>query len=341
VHFGFREADYSEMHHAEEVARINRTDHHTEIVDADSLALLPTLARHYGQPFADSSAIPTFHVSRMARKFVKMVLSGDGGDENFAGYHSYEYVVSRLVDARTPHLPGAKRRWWRELAGLTYRRLRRASFPQPLVDQIYEQQAITAHHFSPGDRRRLWRPPYRHLVHDVDRGRRAWLDVADAPVVTRLQHLDLMTYLPFDILTKVDIAAMANSLEVRVPLLDHHLVELAATMPAELKLAPTAAGYEKKYALKQLAARRYPATLIDRPKMGFGVPIGEWMAGPLRGEVEQRLLRSADLPVFFDMDEVGAIWRRHLERRDMTAKVWNLLFLGEWLSGHRDVLPAR
>jgi len=75
--------------------------------------------------------------------------------------------------------------------------------------------------------------------------------------------------------------------------------------------------------------------------MGFGVPIGEWMAGPLRGEVEQRLLRSADLPVFFDMDEVGAIWRRHLERRDMTAKVWNLLFLGEWLSGHRDVLPAR
>jgi asparagine synthase (glutamine-hydrolysing) len=337
---GFREADFSEMVHAEAVARLNGTEHHTEIVNAESLALLPTLVRHYGQPFADSSAIPTFYVSRMARQHVKMVLSGDGGDENFAGYNSYEYVLNRLQDAASPASVRGKHTWFRELAGLFYRRARRAVAPASLVDQLYEHQSTTAHHFHPAERRRLWREPFRGLVRDVDERRRALLDMAGAPVVTRLQYLDLMQYLPFDILTKVDVAAMANSLEVRVPLLDHRVVELAATMPSEFKLKPAAGGFEKKAILKSLAKRRYPAPLIDRPKMGFGVPIGDWMAGPLRPAVEERL-RSPQLSRFFDGRHIEGIWARHLQQRDGTAQIWNLLFLDQWLKTHEAALPGR
>jgi asparagine synthase (glutamine-hydrolysing) len=337
---GFREADFSEMQFAERVACINRTEHHTEIVEAESLDLLPLLVRHYGQPFADSSAIPTYYVSRMAAKHVKMVLSGDGGDENFAGYNSYEYVLSRLQGAATPASVRGKHSWFRELAGIVYRRLRKASRPQPLLDEVYQQHCVTAQHFPPGERRKLLRAPYRQRVREVDAARRALLDVDGAPIVTRLQHLDLMAYLPFDILTKVDVAAMANSLEVRVPLLDHLVIELAARMPSELKLKPIPGGFDKKHILKTLAKRRYPAELIDRPKMGFGVPIGDWMAGALREKVESRLLRSDALPQFFDMQAVEALWRRHLAHRDCTPKLWNLLFLDEWLNTHQDALPG-
>ena len=336
---GFREADFSEMTHAEEVARLNGTEHHTEIVEAESIGLLPTLVKHYGQPFADSSAIPTFHVSRMARRHVKMVLSGDGGDESFAGYNSYEYVLRCLEDAATPSSERGKHHWYRELAAVFYRRARQTLEQPSLVDQLYRHQSTTAHHFHPAERRRLWREPFRAVVRDVDQTRRALLDQEGAPVVTRLQYLDLMQYLPFDILTKVDVAAMANSLEVRVPLLDHQVVELAATMPVEHKLKPVAGGFEKKAILKMLAKRRYPASLIDRPKMGFGVPIGEWMAGTLRPAVEERL-RSPHLARFFDPQHIDGIWARHLQHRDGTAKIWNLLFLEQWLKTHEGALPA-
>jgi asparagine synthase (glutamine-hydrolysing) len=335
---GFNEADYSEMQYAEQVARLNGTEHHTEIVDADSLALLPLLVRHYGQPFADSSAVPTYYVSKMASRHVKMVLSGDGGDENFAGYHSYEYVVSRMRDGSTPASMKGKRSWFRDLASMMYHRARRASMPAPLLDELYREQSTTAHHFAPAERRQMFRTEFTGVVRDVDCERRALLDLRDAPIVSRLQHLDMMMYLPFDILTKVDVAAMANSLEVRVPLLDHHVVELAARMPAELKLKRLTDGYDKKHILKNLARRRYPSSLIDRPKMGFGVPIGEWMAGRLRPEIERRLFGSAILPRLFDMGHVRTIWQRHLAHRDGTAKLWNLLFLDEWLRSHEDAL---
>jgi asparagine synthase (glutamine-hydrolysing) len=327
------------MSYAEQVARINGTEHHAEIIDSDSIGLLPTLVKHYGQPFADSSAIPTFYVSRMARQHVKMVLSGDGGDESFAGYNSYEYVVNRMRDAANVTSSQGKSRWFRELAGIAYRKMQRASFPQPLVDELYENQSITARHFTPAERRAMVLPKFARVV-DVDPTRRALLDIEGAPIVTRLQYLDLMQYLPFDILCKVDVAAMANSLEVRVPLLDHHVVELAATMPTELKLKPVDGGYDKKHMLKVLARKRYPADLIDRPKMGFGVPIGEWMAGKLRADVEARLLGSHHLPRLFDMKPIQELWQRHLAHRDQTARVWNLLFLNEWLSSHEESIPV-
>ena len=334
---GFHEADFSETTYAQRVAELNHTEHRMEIVEADSIGLLPLLVKHYGQPFADSSAIPTYYLSRMASRHVKMALSGDAGDENFAGYHSYEYVVSELEKAgRTRRGTGAVD-WFRSVAGVFYRKARRRADTARVVDEAYDLHCVTARHFSADERRRLLLPHLRAAVCDYDHGRRKLMDVDGAPIVTRLQHLDLMAYLPNDILSKVDIAAMANSLEVRVPLLDHHVVELAATMPAEHKLKPLADGsYDKKHILKKLARQRYPADLIDRPKMGFGVPIGRWMAGKLRPQVEERLLRSPMLPRLLDMNEVAAIWQRHVSHQDATAKVWNLLFLEEWLRQHGD-----
>jgi asparagine synthase (glutamine-hydrolysing) len=138
----------------------------------------------------------------------------------------------------------------------------------------------------------------------------------------------------------MDRMSMANSLEVRVPLLDHLVVELAAEMPSEYKLKPLINGFDKKHILKNLAKRRYPASLIDRPKMGFGVPIGDWMADALRSQVEERLLESQHLPRLFEMPVITALWQRHLARKDSAAKVWNLLILDEWLKTHEAAIPA-
>lgn len=337
---GFREEAFSEVEYAEMAARITGTDHHMEIVEPDSMGLLPLLVRHYGQPFADSSAIPTYYVSKVASQHVKMVLSGDGGDESFAGYNSYEYVVGQLQSARRPSVPKGKGNWFRNLASFTYRRLRRASFPQPLIDELYREQSVTAHHFWPEHRRKLFRAELRHVVREVDSERRALLELPNAPILTRLQYLDLMMYLPFDILTKVDVAAMANSLEVRVPLLDHHVVELAATMPTAIKLKPLADGVERKHILKNLARRWYPPELVDRRKMGFGVPVGDWMAGELREHTEQRLMTSPVLPRLFDMSYIAELWQRHVSHRDQTNQIWNLLFLEEWLRTHEEALQG-
>ncbi|MDO8680067.1 MAG: asparagine synthase C-terminal domain-containing protein [Acidobacteriota bacterium] len=336
---GFNEADFSETAYAQQVADLNKTEHHMEFVEADSIGLLPLLARHYGQPFADSSAIPTYYLSRMASRHVKMALSGDGGDEKFAGYNSYEYIETELKKAGKMRRGDGARDWFRALADVFYRNLHRRLDHSRLVDEAYELHCVTARHFAPIERRQLLLPQYHGAICDHDARRRSLLDVDGAPIVTRLQHLDLMAYLPYDILTKVDIAAMANSLEVRVPLLDHEVVELAATIPSEYKLKPLADGsYDKKHLLKRLAKKRYPAALIDRPKMGFGVPIGAWMAGKLRPQVEERLLSSAVLPRFFDMPAIEALWKRHLAQQDSTPKIWNLLFLEEWMRQHGAAL---
>lgn len=338
---GFNEADYSETEFARQVAEQHRTEHHMEIVDADSMGLLPLLAKHYGQPFADSSAIPTYYLSRMARRHVKMALSGDGGDENFAGYHSYAYVESELKKAGRTRQGAGAGDWFRSLAGMFYRNARRRIDEQHLVDEAYALHCVTARHFSPAERRTLLQPHLHGSVCDFDTKRRSLLDVEGAPIVTRLQHLDLKAYLPYDILTKVDVAAMANSLEVRVPLLDHEVVELAATIPSEYKLRPLEdGGYDKKFLLKKLAKQRYPASLIDRPKMGFGVPIGTWMATTLRPQVEQRLLNSPVLPAYLQIPAVKALFEQHVAQRDATPKIWNLLFLEEWMRGHQDALTG-
>lgn len=338
---GFNEADYSELQYAEQVAKINGTEHHVEIVEADSLGLLPQLVRHHGQPFADSSAIPTHHVSRLARKHVTMVLSGDGGDENFAGYNSYEHIMRSMYPVLGARPKGFKAKA-RHLAFYFFRRWQRLSMSQ--LDLVYKLHCQTALHFAPNERRQLFNGQYQAVVRDQVLPRRALLDIGNAPLISRLQNLDLMAYLPFDILTKVDIASMTNSLEARVPLLDHVLVEAAATIPAEFKFREEkykdAIEYEKKYVLKLLAKRRYPASIIDRPKMGFGVPLGPWFAGKLNNEVRRRLLKSEFLVRYFDAGYIRNLVESHTETNNLQAKLWNLLFLEEWMRTHENALQA-
>ncbi|MBN1292798.1 MAG: asparagine synthase (glutamine-hydrolyzing) [Candidatus Latescibacteria bacterium] len=340
---GFEESDFSELDYANRVAEINRTEHHTEIVKAESLSLLPMLVRHYGQPFADSSAIPTYYVSRMARKNVKMVLSGDGGDENFAGYNSYETVIRELYRTYNDRALTMKKRILR--LGFNYFwKFKQWAQLGDLTDKAYELHCYTARHFSPIERRNLFRQEYRSYVRDFNDERRALMNIGRQPLISKLQNLDLMAYLPFDILTKVDCVSMANSLEVRVPLLDHILVETAATMPSEYKfkkeIIDGTVNYDKKFILKQLALQRYPSDIIYRPKMGFGVPLGIWFATTLQQQIREKLLKSEFLPCLFSMKHIEKIVDMHSETADFSTKLWNLLFLEEWMSSHHDSFPS-
>ncbi len=340
---GFKEADFSELEYANRAAEINRTAHHTEIVEPDSLGLLPMLARHYGQPFADSSAVPTYCVSRMARKHVKMVLSGDGGDENFAGYNSYQSVLDYMKPMGDVEDASWKYRLLRLGFHFYWKFKCLAGLASPL-DKAYKLHCSTAQHFGPDRRRKLFREEYRGVVRDTVPERRGLMDIGrDQPLVSRLQHVDLMTYLPFDILTKVDAVSMANSLEVRVPMLDHVLVEAAAEMPAEFKLKEEQIDgktrYDKKHILKRLAKTRYPEEFLERPKMGFGMPLRPWFAADLKETVRQKLSTSEYLPAVLDREEVMKIHQAHSESSDYAYWLWNLLFLDEWMRGHPEALP--
>ncbi len=336
---GFENADFSELQYAKQVAELCGTEHYTKIVKVESLGILPLLVKHYGQPFADSSAIPTYYVSRMARENVKMVLSGDGGDENFAGYNTYEYVVSGQVKKRQEKFGERLTRYALGLLGRA----------RPILEQnsghsIFDLYSSVYKHFSSQERDLLYNERYASLVDNEQSYRRSLLALQGDTLVSRLQHLDILTYLPYDILTKVDIASMANSLEVRTPLLDHRLMEIAATIPASFKLREIHADgqttYDKKYILKALALKRFPKSVIERPKKGFGIPLGDWFAGGLREDVRGRLVNSKHLPLFFNMDTIQRILNEHSRVHDMSAKIWNLLFLNEWMVQHENTLDV-
>ncbi len=334
---GFREMDFSECEFAAQVARHCGVKHEVEIMQMDAMELLPVLARHYGQPFGDASAIPTYLLAQMARRHVKMVLSGDGGDENFAGYRRYE-LTARAV---CPDWRGgdALRQRLRNIARFFYRRwLLWAHGAEAVAYAVHTGISLNA---TPAERRRLLRGPYREAVAD-ERGRREHTNLPEAPLLTKLQHVDLMSYLPFDILTKVDIASMAHGLEVRVPLLDHKVVETAAAIPPELKLREEKANdvrrYEKKWILRNVAKRHFPAAWIDRAKQGFRAPLKPWFAGELRAAVRARLVDSPVLPRLMNTDEVARLVERHSESLDLSPRLWNLLMLETWLRTHADVL---
>ena len=325
---GFENADYSELQHAQKIADLCQTEHHTEIVKADSLSILPTLSKHYGQPFGDSSAIPTFYVAKMASRFVKMVLSGDGGDENFAGYNTYENIY-RLK-------PSLFAMGWIDRILEFFR-------PHALTDALSFHRRFYAH-FLPEQRRCLFNEKFRDVVMENSEAIGALMRQEREPMISRLQHVDIMTYLPYDILTKVDIASMANSLEVRCPLLDHELMEVVATIPVDFKFKVEKdkgrIACDKKHILKKLAIKRFPRELIERPKMGFGVPLGAWFADGLRAEVARRLIGSTHLPDFFSMPAIECIIQQHSSSNDMSHKIWNLLFLEQWMQDHPDSLKT-
>ncbi|MBF0560768.1 MAG: asparagine synthase (glutamine-hydrolyzing) [Alphaproteobacteria bacterium] len=338
---GFREQGYNEAQHAKAVAAHLGTDHTELYVEpSHALEVIPRLPTMFDEPFADSSQVPTFLVSEMTRAHVTVALSGDGGDELFAGYNRYLFAAGMW--RRLGLLPPLARRafaglihrlspqHWNRVFGLAPARWLP---PQPgdklhklagilagdadafylgLVSHWQEPETLVLGATEP--RGLLWDPAVGRLVPDF---------------IERMQYLDTRTYLPDDILVKVDRASMAVALEARVPLLDHRVVEFAWKLPPRFKIRHG----QGKWLLRQVLHRHVPQALIDRPKMGFGIPIDSWLRGPLRDWAEALLdegrLRAEG---WLDPAPVRQKWREHLSgHRNWQYLLWDVLMLQAWL----------
>ena len=321
---------WDETAFSREIAERYGTDHHVRAVDPNSFDLLDRLATIYDEPFGDSSAMPTFRVCATARENVTVALSGDGGDEVFAGYRRYRWHC--FEEHVRSWVPGALRRRLFGLLGAVYPKLDWA--PRPLRAKATLQElgrdSIEAYFSSVSIcsdelRNRLFASNLRHELQgynaaEVLTSHMTQCNSEDA--LSRVQYADFKTYLPGDILTKVDRASMANSLEVRVPLLDHTLVEWAAELPSNLKLH----GREGKYIFKAALAPYVGKTILYRPKQGFAVPLAAWFRGPLRHRMAEmpcaRALRASGL---FDMATVKTLLDQHQAgERDHSAALWSL-----------------
>ena len=338
---GFDEAGYSEADDARAVAAHLGTIHHEQIVTADEARdVIPLLPNIYDEPFADSSQIPTFIVSRFARRDVTVALTGDGGDELFAGYNRHISAPAMWRAIRHIPLP------LRAAASATLGRLPSSFWSAaasampgrtaPNLGAKLHKALATAGHARDfddiyDDFLDEWAGERSPVLGGGEGVQRRPSDIPDATVATMLR--DATGYLPDDILTKVDRASMAVSLETRVPFLDHRLAEVAARIPLSMKVR----GGKGKHILRQALFARAPAALFNRPKAGFAVPVGQWIKGPLRDWAEGLLdpMRLAT-EGYFDPTIVAARWADHLSaRRDSTAAIWSILMFQAWLEEQR------
>lgn len=332
---GFREEAFSELPRARQVAARFGCDHHEEIVTPEATTSLDDLVTFYDEPFADSSAIPTLHVSRLARRDVKVVISGDGGDEAFGGYPRYAHD---LVESRwRRRLP----RWLRR----TIIRGMAAVYPKAdwlprslraktrLTNLSLEENAAYANTLSgcrPPLRRRLL---HADVVHSLNGHRpeaiaeRFYDNGQRNDPLSGMLAADVGFVLPDDFLVKVDRASMSCGLEVRPPLVDHELLELAGSLPSEFKVR----GRERKWLLKRICRDRLPGDIVDGPKRGFEIPIDDWLRGPLRETFEDSVLGNSAVSGLLNQSVVGRVWNAHLKG---TARqgglLWSLLVLARW-----------
>jgi asparagine synthase (glutamine-hydrolysing) len=328
---GFDVNQFDETKYARQVAQRYRTNHLERIVASDDFDLLDTLASLYDEPYADSSAIPTYRVCQLARERVTVALSGDGGDEHFAGYRRYRWHMHEerlrgvLPLGIRKHVFGALGRLYPKLdwaprvfrAKTTFESLARNSVEAYLHSVSVTSQAQRQVMFSDAMRREL--QGYQAAETFNHYARRS---PTDDPL-SLIQYLDMKTYLVGDILTKVDRASMAHSLEVRVPLLDHKLVEWVSGLPVSDKLR----GQEGKYILKKALEPHLPKDVLYRPKMGFGVPLGKWFRGPLKQRLRESLLEGglADTGMF-DHTFLEKLVNDHQSGvREYSAPLWSLL----------------
>jgi asparagine synthase (glutamine-hydrolysing) len=341
---GFNEAGYNEAGYAKAVAKHLGTDHTELYVSAaEAMGVIPLLGKMYDEPFADSSQIPTFLVSQMARQHVTVSLSGDGGDELFGGYNRYLLAdkwqkierVPFFLRKMTGHLietlsPSAWDAVFNQLTLIKTFPSNMGAKLQKLAKRLEKVDGTQALYYS--------------LVSEIDfpeqivlgaKEPQTWLTQVGVKTLfqdprQQMMFLDAMTYLPDDILVKVDRAAMANSLETRVPFLDHRVVELASRLPMNMKIRDG----ETKWLLRQVLYQYVPKELIERSKAGFGIPLAEWLRGPLKGWVEslideKRLAKEG----YFNVQYVRDLWNAHLSGRcNHQSLLWSLLMFQAWLA---------
>jgi len=334
---GFDEKDFSEVSYARQVARLYETEHHEDVLRPNAAELLPKLVQAYGEPFADPSALPTYLLSEMTRRHVTVALSGDGGDEAFAGYTRYAHEKMARLFQRVPRpllqpiarfiekrFPGRKAGFLGELGGTVRQHARRV-----LMGDI-PRYAAQFGHFTPEHMAELCSADLLAAGEDAGRALlRRLLDEATATdALGRLLEVDTQTYLVDDIFTKVDIASMQNSLEVRCPLVDHVLIEFAATVPSELKMK----GFRGKWLLRKALRDLLPHNILYRQKQGFGIPHSRWLRGDLRQLLHDTLLSKR-------VYDRGQLERPAVERMindhdtgrvNHGLRLWNLLWLELW-----------
>jgi asparagine synthase (glutamine-hydrolysing) len=338
---GFPDREFDELRWARKIARLFDTDHHEFVVEPDALEIMPKLALHYGEPFADPSAIPSFYLAELAGEHVTVALNGDGGDESFAGYRRYtnrEDVAGRLswlpqpLASLAPRLAGplGARVVGAQLSSRIQRAARILALPPP------ERYAARMILFDRHARARLYGAPFAATLKGAEPEEfllERWrVSTADNDL-DRMLDTDVQTYLPGELLVKMDIATMAHSVEGRSPLLDHELMEFAAAVPPESKLHRGAG----KVLLKRALRAWLPDDVLDRPKMGFGVPLARWFRTELCDLPRDILLDRASISrAYFCTDEIERLLREH---RDATAnhanRIWALLQLELW---HQEVV---
>ena len=332
---GFDDPEFDELEHARTVAAHFGTDHHEFVVRPDGLSILDDLIGHFDEPFADSSAIPTWYVSEIARRHVTVVLSGDGGDELFGGYDRYIPHARVAAFDRLP-LPGL-----RAAASLTWPLLPHGAKGKNFLRHVARDDAgrylDSIAQFHADERASLYSGDLRsRLRGDAEAALARHFDrFAALPHDSRMMRFDFETYLPEDVLTKVDRMSMAHSIESRVPLLDNLVIDFAATLPADMKIR----NGRRKHIFKETLRTLLPDTILDRRKQGFGIPLGTWFRGGLTGLFSDVL----DSPRtrqrgYFEPAFVSRLLREHLDgERDHTLRLWQLLVFELW---HRHYLDT-
>jgi asparagine synthase (glutamine-hydrolysing) len=335
---GFSDKAFDELEYARVVARRYQTDHTEFVVNPDALGVLEEIVWHLDEPFADASAIPTYYVSKMARQKVTVALSGDGGDEIFAGYIN-RYYMNRLEDRIRKGLPHFVKH---NILGAMGEIYPKADFlPRPLrlkrflsnLSRTFEQAYFRdmSFYFLPEMKEKLYRSEFKSAVKDFNA-----LDILgdhfkvnqNPDITSRVQYVDIKTYLPEDILVKVDRMSMAHSLEVRAPILDHKLIEYVGSLPSNLKLK----GRKSKYIFKKMLEDRLPPGILYRRKQGFSIPLASWLRNEMKGFVEETLFSSQNgLSSFFNLQYIEDLWRRHLSgRQDYAYPLWGVMMFSLW-----------
>lgn len=331
---GFDDKSFNELVYARRVAECFKTEHHEFVVTPKAIEILPELIWHCDEPFADSSILPVYYLSKMIRQYVRVVLGGDGGDESFAGYETY--IAQKLARWYQPVSPIMGNRFIMRILNAypestkridILRRWKRFMEKANLSIGKREWRWI----FSNQIKERIYSNDLKAQIEDIDSlaiREDKFFKIKNADVTTRLLYLDISIYLPEDLLVKADRASMANSLEIRSPFLDHNLMEYAASIPSNMKFR----GFALKYVLKRALEDRLPKAIINRNKQGFGIPLGSWFRGELKDMAYNVLLdEKAINRGYFKKDEIQNLLDEHCNRKyDHGYKIWCLLNLELW-----------